>query len=183
MHITNSQRLRFEMMSQDDAHLMFELDQDPAVMRFINGGRASSMEEIQTILMPRMKSYTNPDKGWGIWKVTTLASELDCPASYIGWILVRPMDFFSDVPKFHDIELGWRFKQISWGKGYATEAAKAVMDMLAEQAEVSHISAVANEENLPSINIMKKLGMEFIKRGDYSTPDGPKEVVYYQVAV
>lgn len=183
MKIPNSQRLRFEMMSQDDGHLMFELDQDPAVMRFINGGRASTMEEIQTILLPRLKSYTNPDQGWGIWKVTTLATELDCPSSYIGWILVRPMDFFSDAPKFNDIELGWRFKKISWGKGYATEAAKSIMDMLARQADVSHISAVADEENLPSINIMKKLGMQFIKRDDYSTPSGPVEVVYYQIAV
>lgn len=183
MNIPNSQRLRFEMMTQEDGHLLFEVDQDPAVMRFINGGRASSMEEIQTILMPRLKSYTNPDKGWGLWKVSTLASELDCPSAYIGWILVRPMDFFSEAPKFNDIELGWRFKRITWGKGYATEAALAIKDMLAEQADVSHVSAVANEDNLASIGIMKKLGMEFIKRDDYSIPGGAVEQVYYQVAV
>jgi RimJ/RimL family protein N-acetyltransferase len=183
MKIANSQRLQFEMMGQDDAHLLFELDQDPEVMRFINGGKVSTMEEIETILLPRMKRYTNPDKGWGLWKVTTLETELDCPSSYIGLILVRPMDFFSDAPKFHDIELGWRFKQMSWGKGYATEAAKVIMDMLARQADVSHVSAVADEENLASINIMKKLGMQFIKRDDYSTPNGPVEVLHYQTAV
>lgn len=183
MKIPNSQRLRYEMMTQDDGQLMFELDQDPAVMRFINGGRPSTMEEIETILLPRLKSYTNPDKGWGMWKVTTLETEPDCPSTYIGMILVRPMEFFSDAPNFNDIELGWRFKQISWGKGYATEAAKTLMDMLTRQADVNYISAVADEENLPSINIMKKLGMEFIKRDDYSTPGGPVEVVYYQVAV
>lgn len=183
MKIANSQRLQFEMMGQDDAHLLFELDQDPEVMRFINGGKVSTMEEIETILLPRMKRYTNPDKGWGLWKVTTLETELGCPSSYIGWILVRPMDFFCDAPKFHDIELGWRFKQMSWGKGYATEAAKVIMDMLARQADVSHVSAVADEENLASINIMKKLGMQFTKRDDYSTPNGPVEVVYYQTAV
>lgn len=183
MKIANSQRLRFEMMSQNDADSLFEIDQDPVVMRFINGGRASTMEDIQTILLPRLKSYTNADKGWGIWKVTTLETELDCPSAYIGWILVRPMDFFSDAPQFNDIELGWRFKQISWGKGYATEAALALKNMLAQQTEVSHVSAVANEDNLPSINIMKKLGMQFIKHGDYSIPGGTVEVVYYQVAV
>ena len=183
MKIANSQRLQFDLMGQADAHLFFELDQDPAVMRFINGGRASSMEEVQTHLLPRLKRYTNPDKGWGLWKVSTLNTELACPSSYLGWILVRPMDFFSDAPNFNDLEIGWRFKQISWGKGYAAEAAKAIMTMLAQQADVNYLSAVADEDNLASINIMKKLGMQFIKRDNYSTPNGTEQVVYYQIAV
>lgn len=183
MKIANSQRLQFEMMTQKDGHLLFELDQDPVVMRFINGGKAPTMEEINTISLPRLQSYANPDKGWGLWKVTTLATEVDCPSTYIGWILVRPMDFFSEAPKFNDIELGWRFKQMSWGKGYATEAANVSMEMLAQQADVTHVSAVANEDNVASIGIMKKLGMQFVKRVDYSTPNGMVEVVCYQTAV
>ena len=183
MKIPNTQRLQFEMMTQDDGQMLFELDQDPVVMHFINGGRVSTMEEIETVMLPRLKSYANPEKGWGIWKVSTLATELDCPSTYIGWILVRPMDFFSDAPQFHDIELGWRFKQMSWGKGYATEAAKALMEMLAQQADVRYISAVADEDNVASIGIMKKLGMQFIKNTDYSTPNGMIEVVHYQAPV
>jgi RimJ/RimL family protein N-acetyltransferase len=183
MNIANTQRLQLEMMTQDDGPSLFELDQDPVVMRFINGGRASTMEEINTVMLPRLKSYTNPDKGWGIWKVTTLATQLDCPSTYIGWILVRPMDFFSDAPQLNDIELGWRFKQMSWGKGYATEAVKAIIEMLAQQADVSHVSAVADEDNVASIGIMKKLGMQFIKRTDYRTPTGMIEVVLYQTPV
>jgi RimJ/RimL family protein N-acetyltransferase len=183
MKIANTQRLQFEMMTQDDGQFLFELDQDPVVMRFINGGRASTMEEIDTVLLPRLKSYANPDKGWGIWKVTTLETELDFPSTYIGFILVRPMDFFCDAPKFNDIELGWRFKQMSWGKGYATEAAKAFLEMLAQQADVNYVSAVADEDNVASIGIMKKLGMQFIERTDHSTPNGMLEVVHYQIDV
>ena len=182
MKIANSQRLTFQLMGPNDTNALFELDQDPAVMRFINGGKPSTMEEIETIMLPRMQSYTNAEKGWGIWKVTTLATELNCPSSYIGWILVRPMDFFSVAPKFHNLELGWRFKQMSWGKGYGTEAAKAVASTLVQQTDVTHLSAVADEDNIASINIMKKLGMQYTHRGDYSTPNGPVEVVYYQMS-
>jgi RimJ/RimL family protein N-acetyltransferase len=141
------------------------------------------MEEIETILLPDMERYTNPGKGWGIWKVTTLETQLDYPSSYIGLVLVRPMDFFSDAHQFNDIELGWRFMQMSWGKGYATEAARAILDMVSRQTGVSHVSAVADAENLASINIMKKLGMQFIKRDDYATPDDPVEMLFYQICV
>ncbi|QYJ87844.1 GNAT family N-acetyltransferase [Shewanella mesophila] len=181
MEITNSPRLRFEMMTQEDAQLLFELDQDPEVMRYINGGKPSTMEDIVNILLPRLKVYTDPDKGWGIWKVTTRSDNTPLPSSFIGWILVRPMDFFSDSPKYHDIELGWRFKQCSWGKGYATEAARAIATKIANQQGVSHLSAVADEDNLASIKIMQKLGMTFKQLTQYPTPMGSVEVVHYQI--
>jgi RimJ/RimL family protein N-acetyltransferase len=181
MKIANSLRLAFEMIGHDDAELLFELDQDPEVMRYINGGKPTTMEELQTVILPRLDAYFNPEKGWGLWKVTTLASETDLASTFIGWILVRPMDFFSEAPKYHDIELGWRFKRCSWGKGYATEAAKAIAEHIAKQASVTYLSAVADKDNLGSINIMKKLGMAFTKTDDYSTPNGAVIVSYYQM--
>jgi RimJ/RimL family protein N-acetyltransferase len=183
MKIANSARLQFELMDENDAPLLFELDQDPVVMRFINGGRAATMDEIKNATLPRMRAYTNPAQGWGLWKVTTLASQLENPSCFIGWILVRPMGFFSDAPALHDIEIGWRFKQMTWGKGYATEAAKAILQMLAQQAEVSHVSAIVDTANLSSIGVMEKLGMQFLKRDSYPSPDGPEEMLCYQIAV
>ena len=56
-------------MSADDAELLYQLDQDPEVMRFITGGNPSSMEQINNILVPRMESYSNEQKGWGLWQV------------------------------------------------------------------------------------------------------------------
>lgn len=183
MNIANSPRLRFEMLTQDDAQLLFELDQDPEVMRYINGGKPSTMDEITNIILPRLNAYTNPEQGWGIWKVTTLSDNATLPSTFIGWILVRPMDFFSDKPKYHDIELGWRFKKCTWGKGYATEAARAVSNAIILQPRVSHISAVADKDNIASINIMQKLGMTYQKVAPYPTPTGEVPVVYYQKPV
>ncbi|QYJ99767.1 GNAT family N-acetyltransferase [Shewanella psychrotolerans] len=182
MNIANSPRLCFEMMGQDDGQLLFELDQDPEVMRYINGGRPSTMDEISNILLPRLKAYTNPEKGWGIWKVSTLSDNSALSSRYIGWILVRPMDFFGDSPQYHDIEVGWRFKQCCWGKGYATEAASAVATQIAKQTDVSYLSAVADEGNLASIKIMQKLGMTFNQIAQYPTPKGYVEVVHYQMS-
>jgi RimJ/RimL family protein N-acetyltransferase len=70
------------------------------------------------------------------------------------------MGFFSDTPDFSDIEVGWRFKQASWGKGYAIEAAGAICSELEKQRQVKAISATALTSNVGSINVMKKLGMQ-----------------------
>ena len=176
MQITNSERLSFCLMSEKDKEQLYELDQDSEVMRFINGGKCTSYEEIENIYIPRMKSYTNANKGWGLWKVSLISN-----GDFLGWVLVRPMEFFSDSPQWNNLELGWRFKKDSWGQGYATEAAKHIKDALVRTGQVKLFSAVAFEENIASIKIMKKLGMSYLKTDIHRDPLGDEELVYYQV--
>ncbi|GAP74488.1 GCN5-related N-acetyltransferase [Pseudoalteromonas sp. SW0106-04] len=179
VNLTNSARLRFRLMDLGDAELLYELDQDPDVMRYINGGTPTSRASINEVFVPRLRAYLNPAKGWGIWQVNRIADD-----AYLGWILVRPFDFFSDAPKWHDIELGWRFKQSVWGQGYATEAAHAVLHGLAEQQpEIRYFSAIAMAENIGFIAVMKRLGMRFQRQYVHHDPLGNWPVVHYQLAV
>lgn len=175
--INDSSRLTYRLMEQSDAQDLWLLDQDPEVMQFINGGKANSRSTIDSVFIPRMLSYMNPEKGWGIWKVSEKNSQ-----EYLGWVLVRPMDFFSDAPKYEDIELGWRFFKNAWGKGYATEAASTIKDALTEQEDIGYFSALALKDNVGSINIMKKIGMNFIKEYLHQDPIGDFQAVHYQMA-
>jgi len=177
VNINNSERLNFKLMGAKDAMLLFELDQDAAVMKYINGGKLTSMKEIKEVYIPRMAEYTRAEKGWGLWQVNVTNTQ-----EFIGWILVRPMHFFSEQPQWNNWELGWRFKQASWGKGYATEAAKQIMNTLASTQSVKYFSAIAVPDNLASINIMKKLGMQYLKTDLHQDPLGDMKVVYYQVS-
>jgi len=184
--IIETSRLELTQMNLDEQGLLFELDQDEAVMRYINGGHKTTMEQIEQYFMPRLKRYHNPLKGYGLWKVyAKTAQELpECLwGQYLGWILVRPMFFFTDTPHFDDIELGWRFKQIAWGQGIGSEAAKAIADFVVTHPEVSAISAIADEDNIGSINIMTKLGMEFIKKAPHPDVPDNQQVVFYQLKV
>lgn len=176
--IPDTERLRFRLLTPEDAELFYELDQDPDVMRYINGGTTPSMADILNISVPRMLSYTNSALGWGQWKATRLEDDV-----FLGWILVRPMSFFTDSPTPDDLELGWRFKQMSWGKGYATEAAKQIMMTLNRERSIETFSAIAHKDNLASISIMKKLGMEFIGQKLYQDPTGDIDVVHYQLSI
>ena len=176
--IAPTERLYFRLLdvNQADAELLFELDQDKDVMHFINGGRATTRTEITDTFLPRLAAYRNPDLGWGLWAVFQSAND-----SYMGWILARPMHFFSETPHFDDIELGWRFKKSHWGKGFATEAAKQVMQTLYQKRDYRLFSAIAVAENRGSIAIMKKLGMKFQSSGMHQDPLGDMWVDTYQV--
>jgi RimJ/RimL family protein N-acetyltransferase len=161
-------------MNENDAELLFELDQDPAVMRYLTHGKPNSMEVIKNTFIPRLQQFTNIKKGWGLWQVNTLENN-----QFIGWILVRPMAFFTEQRNDNDLELGWRFKQSSWGKGYATEAAQHIANILGTDKEYTAFSAQALEGNLGSINIMKKLGMSYIKHFIHYDEQGEHKAVLY----
>jgi RimJ/RimL family protein N-acetyltransferase len=178
MKIGSTDRLRFSMMSASDADLLYELDQDEAVMQYINGGNKTSKQDIEQIFIPRLESYRNTEKGHGLWKVLIKQSE-----EFIGWVLVRPMHFFSGKPEWHNIELGWRFKQSSWGKGYATEAALAIKAAMTKQQGIKKFSAIAMEQNHDSVSIMSKLNMHYCKTDWHRDPLGDLKVVYYETKV
>jgi RimJ/RimL family protein N-acetyltransferase len=171
MLVRNSARLSFHYVTEADREFLWELDQDEEVMRYINGGTLSTKDDIDNIFIPRILAYSNPALGWGLWRVETLDSK-----ESIGWILVRPFGFFTATPEIDNVELGWRFKRAYWGKGYATEAAKAIKDALYLNG-IDQFSAIANPDNTASINIMKKLGMHFSHELEY------KDNVYHETVV
>ncbi|MGB1263019.1 MAG: GNAT family N-acetyltransferase [Cognaticolwellia sp.] len=177
MQINNSARLSYQLIDDNDGDFLFKLDQNPEVMRYINGGVMTTREDISNKFIPRHNAYKNADKGWGLWKVTVIESQQD-----IGWILARPMDFFSEQPIWHDIELGWRFMQSTWGQGYASEAAIQVQQALAALPENKAFSAIAMSDNAGSIGVMKKMGMDYIKSYIHSDSQlGDLSVVLYRM--
>ena len=177
MLIPNTARLHYQFIDETDKDFLFQLDQDPQVMKYLNGGKPSSKHTIENTFIPRLKAYRNKDKGWGLWKVIITETQQD-----IGWIIVRPMEFFSENPIFDNIELGWRFMRSSWGKGYATEAANNIKTILSQQPENKYFSATALVGNTGSIGIMKKLGMKYINTYLHSDSElGETEAVLYRL--
>ncbi len=63
----------------------------------------------------------------------------------------------SDVHK--GAEVGWVFGAPYWGQGYATEAARALMDWSFRTLELRRITAVCDARNVPSYRLMERLGM------------------------
>ena len=174
--IPSSPRLRFTLLTEQDAELLFEVDQDEEVMRYLNGGKRTSMQQITEIFLPRMAQYRNPERGFGIWQVRRLEDN-----AYLGWVLIRPMGFNTATPSEDDVELGWRFMRLYWGQGYASEAAEAVaLAVTANNPAVNYLSAIAMPDNAGSIGVMRKLGMQFIKRYLHQDALGEVDAVLYR---
>lgn len=175
--IPKSYRLSYKLMSEADKQLLFELDQNPNVMKHINGGIPTSWEQIEERFIPRLNAYRNPEKGWGLWQVN-----ITYTGEFIGWVLVRPMDFFGEQMDESNLEVGWRFKEEYWGQGFASEAADAVITGLAHQPDIKAFSALAVPGNIGSIRVMEKIGMEYIKTYIHEDSGVKEEVVYYRKA-
>uniref|UniRef100_UPI003568B494 GNAT family N-acetyltransferase n=1 Tax=Arsukibacterium sp. TaxID=1977258 RepID=UPI003568B494 len=174
--IPASLRLSFRLLSAKDAALLFEVDQDEEVMRYLNGGKRTSMQQITEIFLPRMAQYRNPKRGYGIWQVCRTGDN-----AYLGWVLIRPMGFNTATPSTDNIELGWRFKRLYWGQGYASEAAAAIAKaVVANNNEVQYVSAITTPDNAGSIGVMVKLGMQFIKRYRHQDALGEVDAVLYR---
>jgi RimJ/RimL family protein N-acetyltransferase len=158
--IPDSARLRYRLMdvrNERDKKLLWELDQDPEVMRFLNDSKPTSWEEIESFIVPRVASFSDRASGRGLWEMADKHS-----GEHLGWILVRHYRFDKPNREPDNIELGWRLKRSHWNKGITTEGARAIMNVLQQNPGIRVFSALADPANLASTSVMKKLGMRFI---------------------
>lgn len=71
-------------------------------------------------------------------------------------------------------EAAWRFARDCWGNGYATEAATAAFRDGFDRCGISTITSWAAAQNLPSHNVMRRLGMIRRPESDFEAPSTPK---------
>jgi len=106
--------------------------------------------------------------GYGFFAV-----ELEETGEFIGFTGLKHNDF--DAPFTPAVEIGWRLSSSHWGKGYAPEAAKAVLKYGFNEAGLDEIVSFTVPDNMKSRRVMEKVGMERDMDGDFmhpSLPDG-----------
>ncbi|MBY6211270.1 GNAT family N-acetyltransferase [Microbulbifer agarilyticus] len=90
--------------------------------------------------------------GWGFWAVETLTEK-----QFIGFVGIKNVT--DDMPFAPAVEIGWRLAPAAWGKGYATEAARASIEYGFTRLGLEEIVSFAVADNLRSRAVMEKLGM------------------------
>src|SRR5688500_3503850 len=102
-----TERLVLRTFTMDDVDNLVDLDEDPDVMRFINGGRPTPRDEIESKIVPRFIAYYGDGLRYGFWAAIEKSS-----GDFLGWFHFRPREGTSpDQP-----ELGYRLRQSAWGK-------------------------------------------------------------------
>ncbi|WP_091672389.1 GNAT family N-acetyltransferase [Micromonospora auratinigra] len=149
-----TERLVLRRFTADDAELLIELDSDPAVMRYLSGGEPTAPDVIRERYLPNiLAGYEKWDGDFGLFA----AHEKDGGA-FIGWFILRPAP---DGP-LDEVELGYRLRRASWGKGYATEGSRGLLHKAFTQLGVRMVWADTMTVNRGSRKIMEKVGMSFV---------------------
>lgn len=147
--IIQSNRLIFREFTANDAPLMYELNSDPEVVKYVHEKPTTSLElalsAITNNILPQYATY-----GYGRWAVFLKASD-----TFIGWCGLKYR------PERKEIDLGYRFMRQYWGRGYATESAKAVLEYGFRTLHLPKITAMAHIENLASLRVIEKCGLQF----------------------
>ena len=140
-----------------DADAMYLLNADPEVVKYTGDPPFESPEVAKEFLA----SYSDYQQhGFGRWAV--IDKETD---QFIGWCGLK---------KHEDgmVDVGFRFYQEQWGKGYATESAKEVLQYGFTALQLDEIVGRAAQENIASIRVLEKLGFSYWKKAPcHGIPD------------
>ena len=150
-----TERLILRRFTEDDVENLVELDSDPEVMRYLNGGIATPREVVEQQILQRFLSYYERYDGFGVWAAIERSS-----GAFIGWFSFRP----HDESRPDEAEVGYRLRRSAWGRGYATEGAQALIRKGFTELGVQRVTANTYEHNSASRRVMEKVGMTLVRR-------------------
>jgi RimJ/RimL family protein N-acetyltransferase len=151
-------RLTLRSRTLADLEACLAMDRDPLVTKFIHGPWTDPIAH-RAFVEARIR-HVYP-AGMGYWSI--LAS-----TGFVGWILLTPLDLHGQ-----EIEIGWRLIRAAWGEGFATEAARPVLDHALHTLGLPRVIADIDPNNTASIGVARKLG--FAPAG--TVPYGGRTVV------
>lgn len=162
--ILETERLYLREFELSDADAMFQLNNTWEVIKYTGDPPFSSEAEALQFLQ-NYDAYERTNMGrWAV-----IVKETD---EFIGWCGL----------KRHDdgmVDIGFRFFKSEWGKGYATEAAKATLDFGFKTLRIPEIMGRAARENHASLHVLDKLGMTYWKDDSCK---GITDSVYFRIS-
>jgi len=161
--ILESERLLLREFKISDAKKMYQLNSDPDVIRYTGDGPFDSIESAVQFL----ENYSDYSKnGFGRWVCIDKKFK-----EFIGWCGLK---------KHQDevVDIGYRFFKKDWGKGFATESAKASLEYGFKNLNLPEIIGRSDAANIASIHVLKKLNMQFWKK---KSIDGIGNALIYKI--
>ncbi len=169
-------RLRLRQWNGDDVERWADMNADPRVMKFF------------VEIAPRERSREQAAR-----------MRADLQRNGYGWFVMERKDVpgFAGILALDDIryelpfrplrEIGWRLPVESWGHGYATEGARALLQFAFERLRWPRVVAMTAAVNAPSRRVMERLGMTHDPSEDFEHPRVPdghdlKQHVLYRSA-
>lgn len=144
-----TERLALRLVSVDDAPFILELYNHPDFYRFVGDKQIRSIEESQRYIQENML-YMQEVKGVSLLVVETKSDHT--PIGICGLVKRDTLTAF---------DIGYGYLPAAYGKGYAIEAAMAVVDFARDDMKIENLVAITNNDNIRSISLLEKLGFQF----------------------
>jgi len=157
-----TERLLLRMFRPDDLDNLAGLFSDPEVMRYVGDGQTVNREETAKALQSIIKHWET--HGFGRWAAVDRVTN-----EFVGFGGLRSL---LGTP-----EVVYHFATAHWGKGLATELARASLRFGFEERSFDRIVAIAKPKNQASIHVMEKLGMHYEMHTSYYSI----EVIQYEI--
>ncbi len=144
----STDRLNIKKFNEADIEFNVQHEMDAEIMRYIRD--PVSIEETTEKTKKCAKDWSGNESDWVLFGL-----RLKTTNEYIGMVCFCYESIENDT-----VEMGWRLGHQAMGKGYATEAAKCVLNFVKKEIKPHKVVAYCVAENTASSNIMTKLGME-----------------------
>ena len=156
--IIETNRLYLRELTGADIENFYLLNADKDVIKYTGDKAFDSIKDAKSFL----ENY-NPyqEYGYGRWAVIAKSNE-----EFLGWCGLK-FDENTD-----EIDIGFRFFEHFWNKGFATESAKACIDYGFERLNVKTIVGRAIKENKASIKVLEKIGLQYERDFDFNGREG-----------
>jgi RimJ/RimL family protein N-acetyltransferase len=159
--ILETERLTLREFRESDTDAYAEMLADPEVMRFLGGKTMSRAEAWRNMAMVVGHRQL---RGYGFWAVEERAG-----GEMIGRVgCWRPEGW-------PGLEVGWTLRRRFWGRGYATEAARASVEYAFRELGQTRVISLIAPENAASIRVAERLGER--PRGEWEV-FGVKVIIY-----
>lgn len=164
LHVLETTRLQLRPCRRmDDAILLHTLCTNDRVRHFLFDNRTISLDEARSFVEDSGTNFA--EYGYGLWLVFARVN------------IKRLVGFAGCLPSKAEIpSLIYGIHPDYWGRGYATEAADAVLKYMLETLNLPLVKADADEPNLASVRVLEKIGM--VKKGNAVVNDKP--LVYFE---
>lgn len=151
MTVLETERLSLRQLTVDDAQFILTLLNEPSFLRYIGDKQVRNLEDARAyILNGPVASYER--NGFGLYLVEL--KESYTPIGICG---------FLKRDELPDPDIGFAFLPEFWGKGFAFEAAAAVLEDARQRLKLQRILAITSLDNEASIKLLQRLGLRFDK--------------------
>jgi len=145
-------RLRLRPFTDADADDLFALQSNAYVLRYWDAPPWSEPARAQRFIAACRQMA---DDGTG----ARLAIDGNSDGAFIGWCSLTRWN-----PDYRSAALGYCLNDAAWGHGYATEAARALLDWAFHTLDLNRVQAETDTRNLASARVLEKLG--FVREGE-----------------